>query len=363
MTKRKSILFIVPYPEGEAPSQRFRFEQYFEALQSNHLDYQTQSFLTSSNWRVFYSPGNTRKKAAALLLGFWRRTVGLIAVRQADFVFIHREASPVGPPIFEWIIAKILRKRIIYDFDDALWLTDRSDEVILTRIAKGRGKISSICKWSYRVSCGNAYLCDYAKNFNTSVTCIPTTVDTAGRHNPKVIPTTSYRGDEIVIGWTGSRTTLKYLEVLEPALQELETNFSNVTFLVIADEAPMMKLKRLIYVPWNKHSEIEDLKEIDIGIMPLPNDEWSKGKCGFKILQYMALEIPSVSSPVGVNSDIVQNGYNGFLANNEHEWVELIGRLIVDPILRREIGLNGRKTVVRHYSVSSNTLTFVSLFE
>lgn len=363
MPKRKKILFITPYPPGEAPSQRFRFEQYFDVLRSQDIDFSVSSFLTHANWRVFYGKGNALKKAAALLLGFWRRTTSIIAVREADFIFVHREASPVGPPIFEWIIAKVLDKKIIYDFDDALWLTDRNQEPLLTRIVKWRGKISTICKWSYRVSCGNAYLAAFAKQFNESVTLNPTTIDATGHHNPALISNEKSRTNSVIIGWTGSHSTLKYLEILEPVLKQLETKFPNVSIVVIADQPPKMDLQRLIHIPWKEATEIEDLAGIDIGIMPLPDDEWSKGKCGFKILQYMALGIPSVSSPVGVNSKIVEHGQNGFLADSEQEWIELLSKLVGDEPLRREIGERGRQMVVQYYSVNSNTPTFLSLFE
>ncbi|MEJ1239016.1 glycosyltransferase [Chryseolinea sp. T2] len=361
MPKRKKVLFITPYPEGEAPSPRFRFEQYFKVLQSNQIDYVVQSFLTLSNWRIFYQPGNALKKAMALLQGYCRRVVGLIAVLQADFVFIHREASPVGPPIFEWVIAKLLKKRVIYDFDDALWLSDRKDESLIIRVSKWRGKISSICKWSFRISCGNAYLCDFARQFNQAVTLNPTTIDTNRHHH--LLNSGKGNSREIIIGWTGSHSTLKYFEQLEPVLRKIEIRFPMVSFLIIANKPPNTALKRLTYIPWSERTEIEDLSRIDIGVMPLPDDEWSKGKCGFKILQYMALGIPSVSSSVGVNSSIVQNGDNGFMANSEQDWIELLGKLIADSKLRQEIGVKGRETVVSRYSVSSNTPTFLSLFE
>src|SRR5690349_19667070 len=134
MSGRKRILFITPYPSDEAPSQRFRFEQYFSALQSNQIDFQTQSFLTHSNWRLFYSRGKGIAKALALLQGFCRRVVGLSAAWKADYVFIHREAAPIGPPLFEWIISRVMRKRIIYDFDDAIWLTDIKRESTVNAI-------------------------------------------------------------------------------------------------------------------------------------------------------------------------------------------------------------------------------------
>lgn len=230
-------------------------------------------------------------------------------------------------------------------------------------MAKWRGKISTICKWSFRVSCGNAYLCDFARRFNQSVILNPTTIDTLTRHTPEPASNRIVRSDNVVVGWTGSHSTLKYFEQLEPVLQTLENRFPGVSFVVIANRAPSVKLKRLHFIQWRESTEIEDLKSMDIGLMPLPDDPWSQGKCGFKILQYMSLEIPSVSSPVGVNTSIVTHGYNGFLANSEHEWIELLEKLIIDPALRREVGARGRDTVVTRYSVTSNTSTFLALFE
>lgn len=296
--------------------------------------------------------------------GFWRRSVGLFDVWSADFVFIHREAAPVGPPVFEWIIARIFHRRIIYDFDDAIWLTDKLESP-LVKMIKCRGKVSTICKWSYRVSCGNAYLAEYAKKFNPNVVINPTTIDTDRQHNPSLV-----RGlrdhsvsKPLTIGWTGSHSTLKYLNELQPVFKCIESEHPDVCFLIIADKRPDLSLDRLTFIPWRAETEIADLSQIDIGVMPLPNDEWSKGKCGFKILQYMSLCIPSLNSPVGVNIDIVNHGINGFLCSTKEEWLHGIRLLIADKELRDRLGAAGRQTVVNHYSVNSNSATFLALFE
>lgn len=357
----KRILFICPYPTGEAPSQRFRFEQYFQSLQSNQIAFEIQPFLSQKDWRLFYSRGSLYRKAIVLLRGFSRRIVGLRAASAADFVFIHREAAPVGPPIFEWIIAKVFRKKIIYDFDDAIWLTDRPDESLIVRITKWRSKVQQICGMSYRVSCGNSYLSDFASQFTAHAVIIPTTIDT--EHHKLAFDEQSAPDKKITIGWTGSHSTLKYLMNLNTVLKEIERMFAQVRFLVIADQCPVLDLKRLEFREWKRSTEVEDLSEIDIGIMPLPDDEWSKGKCGFKILQYMALGIPSISSPVGVNTQIVDNGVDGFLASTTEEWIEIFRVLLSDVRLRKLIGAKGREKVLHQYSVTSNTSRFLALFE
>ena len=167
----------------------------------------------------------------------------------------------------------------------------------------------------------------------------------------------------MVIGWTGSHSTLKYLHAIEPVLQKLENQFPFISFLIIADQPPPLHLARLTFIKWNPQTEIADLLKMDIGIMPLPDDEWSKGKCGFKALQYMALEIPSVVSPVGVNTFIINNESEGFLCRSNEEWLLALEKLIIDKNLRIKLGKAGRKKVVEHYSVSSNTSNFLSLFE
>lgn len=355
------ILFLIPYPLKEAPSQRFRFEQYVDTLSKNGWKLHFQPFFNSHNWHFFSKSGKSFRKAIALIGGFTRRVFILFTLRQYDFVFIHREALPVGPPIIEWIIYKIFKKRIIYDFDDAIWLTDRKPESFLLRCAKWRSKVASICRWSHKVSCGNNYLSIYARQFNQNVVCVPTTIDTERLHNPKLFP--KEETNEIVVGWTGSHSTLKYLTALEGALQKLEKKYNNVRILIVADRPPALSLHSLEFIPWSTDTEMTGLAKMHIGIMPLPDDEWSKGKCGFKALQYMAMEIATVASPIGVNTAVIDHGINGFLCKTEAEWVETLEALINDTDLRRQIGIKGREKVIRCYSILSNTSTFLSLFE
>ncbi len=355
------ILFLVPYPLNEAPSQRFRFEQYFTILKNKGHQIQTQSFLSASNGRLFFRPGHPVQKLWVVLTGLSKRIYALGIAPSFDFIFIHREATPLGPPIFEWIIGRVLRKKIIYDFDDAIWLTDRVDEPASLKFLKWRHKVKNICRWSYKISCGNEYLRGYALEFNSNTIYNPTTIDcesnNSQRHHQKKI------NEQLVIGWTGSHSTIKYLQRIELVLQKIESQFPHVSFLVIADQPPALQLNRLTFVKWNAGTEVEDLLNMDIGIMPLPDDEWAKGKCGFKALQYMALQIPTVASPVGVNVEIIEHGKNGLLASSEEEWTLALQKLIEDKTLRDQLGKNGRETVIKSYSVVSNSSTFLSLFE
>lgn len=355
------ILFLIPYPLKEAPSQRFRFEQYFDLLEAKNYSVTVQPFLNSHNGEIFFKSGRVLSKFIALLKGFLKRLFILFTVGQYDFVFIHREAAPVGPPVIEWLLAKVLRKKIIYDFDDSIWLTDKVNENRMEKAIRSRGKVKHICRWSYKVSCGNDYLCDYARKYNQRVVLNPTTIDTEHLHNPALY---SQKNDHsIIIGWTGSHSTLKYLHPIVPIIQYLEQKYSQVKFLVIANKKPELNVKSLIFIPWSLQSEIEDLNKIDIGIMPLPDDLWANGKCGFKLLQYMALAKPALASPVGVNTQIIDEGINGFLCASDKEWIENIEKLIMDSQLRYRLGQEGRMAVEKRYSVLSNSENFLSLFE
>jgi glycosyltransferase involved in cell wall biosynthesis len=356
------ILFIVPYPLKESPSQRFRFEQYFTILREQGFEFEIQSFLDSQNWQVFFKPGNIRSKAWALIKGFFRRIQIALNSHKYDFIFIHREAAPVGPPVFEWFFSRVLGKKIIYDFDDAIWHTDRSDESMILQMIKWRSKVRTICTTSYKVSCGNGYLQRYALQFNKNSFVNPTTINTDHVHNRDLYPKETRRDSMVTIGWTGSHSTLKYLDQLENIFIELTAKNPHIKIAIIADKKPALNFN-FTFKQWNAVTEIEDLLKFDIGIMPLPDDEWSKGKCGFKILQYMALKIPAVASAVGVNTEIIKDGANGFLCRTESEWLTRVEQLIADPDLRARFGAAGHQNVIERYSVRSNTSNFLKLFE
>lgn len=360
------VLFLFPYPHATAASQRFRFEQYLDFLNEEGIEYKLASFLDEKTWKILYKPGHTISKAIGIAKGFFKRTLLLFSINQFSVVFIHREASPIGPPIFEWLIAKVFRKKIVFDFDDAIWLPNTSANNKIAANIKWHGKTKSICKWAYKVSAGNNYLAQYASCFNKRVAVNPTTIDTIHLHNriknqQGCLLPASEGESKIVIGWTGTHSTMSYLHVLLPVLEELEKEHS-FTFLVIADKEPLFKLSSLQFLPWNKSTEIDDLLKMNIGVMPLVDDLWAKGKCGFKALQYMALGIPALVSPVGVNCEIVEDGVNGFVCNSKEEWKESLATLLKDTCLRKKMGLEARKQIEQSYSVQANRRTFLGLF-
>ena len=352
------ILFITPYPYGKAPSQRFRFEQYLQELTDRGWTYKISPFVDDAAWEVLYANGHLLRKFAGIVRGYWRRFIDLLLLFKYDIVFIHREASPFGPPLIEWFITRIFRKYTIYDFDDAIWIPNASDSnKHLTGIFKFFGNMEKICKWSNVIAAGNGYLAKQALQFNSNVKVLPTTIDTVALHN-QVVP---HDEDNLVIGWTGSHSTLPLLDFIVPVLKDLQDHY-NFEFVVICDTPPKFKLKRMSFVPWSKETEISDLLRFNIGVMPLPDNEWTKGKCGFKALQYMSVGVPPVVSAVGVNVEIVDHEINGLLCHDLKDWKICLERLIKDRQFLRDLSSRTREKVELHYSVNAQKTMFLSLF-
>ena len=350
------IAFLVQLPEGVSPGQRFRCENWFPYLREQNFRFDYFPFFDPEAYRILYRPGNGLRKMAGTLRGFWRRLRLLPALRHYDVVFIQREAAPIGPPLLEWFISKCLRRRIIFDFDDAIWIPQQSNPLMAA--LKCYWKVKYIIRWSHKVAAGNAYLAAYARRFNTNTILLPTVVDTQRQHNRRKEHSATALP---VVGWTGSHSTLKYLEMLMPVLEQV---YYKIPFqlLVIADRPPARAFPNMQFLPWKAATEIEDLLRMDIGIMPLEADAWSEGKCGFKIIQYLALGIPALASAVGVNRAIISEKQNGFLCENEEAWTRSLQLLVESASLRAALGRSGQQTIISHYSITSQQDVFLALF-
>lgn len=317
-----------------------------------------EPFWSKEAWSILYEEKNTYKKATEFIVGVLRRFLLFSKIHQFELIFIHREALPVGPPIVEFILAKVFDKKIIYDFDDAIWLQNTSRQNRIVSWIKYHEKVKSICKWSWKVSCGNSFLADYARKFNSSTYINPTTIDTS-YHLSKG---SNFENRKLVIGWTGTHSTNTYFELIAPVLADLE-KIHNIEVLVISDQIPDVELDNFSFIKWEKEREMQQLDKIDIGIMPLKNTNWEQGKCGFKALQYMAMGKPAVVSKVGANIDIIDHGVDGYLYSNNLELKKFLSDLISSESLRVEIGRNARKKVLEKYSVQSNARDFLTFFE
>lgn len=355
--KKAIIHFWVPYPANVAPSQRFRVELFLPDLEKKGIQYELLSFLDQHAWDILYKNGSGLMKAWGTLKGFFRRAVHLWKSGNADFIFLHREAAPVGPPVFEWLLSKIFRKKIIYEYDDAIWIPGGEKISFIKKWLKATWKVKHIIKWSYKIVGGNDFLCDYARPYNPSVIKIPTVVDTDKGHSRMKDQS---EGNRIVVGWTGSHTTLHNLEEIEQIISELKKEI-DFDFLVISNKPPEWNFD-FNFKKWDADTEQEDLLKMHIGVMPLKKGPWFEGKCGFKLIQYHACGIPAVASPVGVNAMITLHGTTGYIARNADEWKKYLKNLIQDAQLRERMGKAGRDHIVTNYSLNSQFAVFFSLF-
>ncbi|GAB3530545.1 glycosyltransferase family 4 protein [Pontibacter brevis] len=253
--------------------------------------------------------------------------------------------------------AKVFRKKLVYDFDDAIWLPNTTAENNWAAKLKWHHKTAQICRWSYRISAGNDYLQNYALHYNPAAVLLPSVLDTE-RHYDKQ---KEQHTQEVVMGWIGSHSTLPYLQLIEPVLQRLEQKYT-FRLLVIADKAPQLQLQSLEFKIWRKETEVEDLLQMNIGLMPLPETDWAKGKCAFKALQYMALGVPAVVSGVGANLQAIVSGATGYTCTTEQEWYACLEALLLKPELRSRLGAAGQAWVRQNYSLQAHRQTFFNLF-
>ena len=351
------VLALMSAPYDTSPSQRYRLEQWEPLLRERGVDITYASFEDEELHALIYKHGMIWKKLQLVTRGLGRRLSLVRKVKDYDLVYILREAALLGPPIFERLIAQS-GVPMVFDFDDAIFVSYRSPSNGYLSYLKFASKTKTICRIASHVMVGNPYLADYARQVNDHVTVIPTTIDTEKYR----VPQRREKTGPPVIGWTGSHSTVQHLDTLRGALKKLaeKESFRLRVIGTPTYELPPVEVEAM---RWRADTELEDLSAIDIGMMPLPDDRWSKGKCGLKALQFMAAGIPTICSPVGVNTDIIQDDENGFLAATEDEWVEKLSRLLRSAELRQRLGHAGRVTVEEKYSAITQTPRVYEIFK
>jgi glycosyltransferase involved in cell wall biosynthesis len=318
------ILFVTMHRPKRSPGQRFRFEQYIPYLRDNGFECDVSYLISEQDDRVLYAPHRYAAKFGILMKSIAVRLRDVLSAGRYDIIFVYREALMINTAIIERLLAAS-RAKLVFDFDDAIWIHRVSDaNGKLAFLRAGPSKIPQILRRSDMVFVGNRYLADYASAYNDNVQVVPTTLDTA-THAPQPHPPR----ERVCIGWSGSPSTVSYIEDLTPVLARLKDRFGDrIYFKVMGDpryDRPALGVKGLA---WREETEVEDTAELDIGLMPLPDDSWTRGKCGFKALLYMSLAIAPVVSPIGVNADIVEEGVNGFIATTDDEWVAKLSMLV-----------------------------------
>jgi glycosyltransferase involved in cell wall biosynthesis len=263
-------------------------------------------------------------------------------VRRADVVVLQRVLPPMS--LLRSLLA--INPTVVFDFDDALYT-----------VPALRGRLEATLSLVREVSVGSETLAHYARRFARRVTVIPTTVNTS-TYAPAEQPPAAAGSLPLRLGWIGSGGAVDYLEVIRPALRRLKERGLGFALLVISSRSPDWPELTVEHVPWSLEQAPRALGELDVGLAPLPDTEWTRGKCGLKVLEYMASGLPVVASPVGAASEIVVHGQTGFLAQAESEWVEHLERLSDDPQLRRQLGADGRRRAEERYrtDVAAGTL-------
>lgn len=352
------VLIVCAHRPKRSPSQRYRFEQYIPFLEKNDFQFTWSHLLNEDDDAIFYSQGNSFSKISILLKSVLTRFQDSKRFKNFDIIFIQREALFLGTSYFE---KKAFQSgaKVIFDFDDSIWLEDTSPGNKKWAWLKKPKKFFNSIYYAGIVIAGNDHLANKAKEINKNVVVIPTTIDT----DIHVSKPRLRNKDVITIGWSGSISTIKHFQSLMPVLKRIKERYKNkINFKIIGDPHYKNSALQIESLAWSESSEVDELNTFDIGIMPLVNDEWTKGKCGLKGLSYMACEIATVMSNVGVNATIIENNINGLLVNNDQEWFEALCKLIENKELRESLGKNGRQTVIEKYSVEANKEKYLEVF-
>lgn len=342
------LIVFTPKPPGMSPGQRFRLEQWAPFVaKTDGIEMDFVPFESPGLTALLYRPGQRSQKAVRVMYDFFRRAAHVMAARRYDAAVIYREASLIGPAIWERVL-KRAGVPFILDFDDAIWIPPPKSKAngIFTRL-HFHEKTGTLCRLAAATTVGNEFLASYAREHGRDVFLLPTSIDLTNYPVQPELPA----DDPFVVTWTGSSTTLYNLEEARPALERLAKR-RKIVVRIICNEPPARPIAGAEneFIPWQEKGEAEAIGKTHVGIMPLQDEPFMRGKCGLKGLQYMATGKPAVLSPVGMNVDLVRSGENGFLARATDEWVDILEKLAASPELRRRIGGAGRRTVETQYS-------------
>ncbi|MBL6706669.1 MAG: glycosyltransferase family 4 protein [Planctomycetaceae bacterium] len=339
------VLFLVQYPR-QAPSPRYRVYQLVPWLENAGLQCDVEPLIGESDYATARSSGKYLGKSRMLAAGLARRLSTLLRSRKYDLVYVLKGAFPYGPPVIEQLL-RASNVPIIFDFDDAIHIHKKSVSHRFLDYLKSTRRVGQVAALANRVVVPNEYLANFAREFNPAVTVVPEAENTQ-----RLVPRRPHKnGSPIVIGWVGSSSTAKYLTLIEDALRTICDRFSNVTLRVIGGRFEAEGIRTEL-VDWKFEREVQQFHDLDIGIMPLPLEEWSKGKSGCKLRQYMAAGVPGVGTAIGYNLELVDHGRTGFLATTQGEWIECLSKLIEDAELRNTIATAARLDVEQRFAIN-----------
>ena len=344
---KKRVLIICPYPRGWAAGQRLKYEQYISHWEKNGYEVTISSFFDLDTWRVLYIKNNYKKKFLGTIKGYLKRIRDIKNAEKYDIVYIFLWVSPLGKFFFEKALLS-KAKKVIYDFDDSIFLDSKD---WFQKILRNPKKFNYLIKNAQHVVLSSPFNLDKCLeiNRNKSVSYIPCSLDTS-RFKP--IKNNAVPKKKVVLGWTGTFSSIPYLNSIKNILIKLkqERDFKLLLITNFDYEFSEMDLE---IIEWKKESEIADLNKIDIGLYPIHMDEWSLGKGGLKMMQYMAIGIPGVATNYGTAQNIITHGSNGYLVSQDYEWVDVLRLLIDNEELRSKIGAQALYDLEKNYSYNA----------
>jgi len=337
-------------------SSRYRLYQYIPLLEKKGIEITVFPLISDGSYDIFMGIRTLNPILKPFVRSFLaasamiKRFFHLIKAGSYDVVYIQKDVLP----LFYLFILNKLNKNIIFDLDDALYENHATIKPSVFSLDNlffkfRKNNLDRTLRLAKAVTVTTPYLAEYVRKLNPQVHIITGPIDCSAYK-----PSSKAASDKTVIGWIGSPVTAKYVQDIIPVFKELQTKHTNIEFHIIGAKPFEARNLNIKFFDWSEGREIELLSDFDIGIMPLTDDKWSRGKGGLKILQYFAMGIPVVCSPVGINNDIVKEGVNGFFAKDNKEWNEKLSRLIENKQLRTELGFNGHKLVEQKFDLKKS---------
>jgi L-malate glycosyltransferase len=350
---QRRMLVLCPYPVGVAAGQRLKFEQYYDNWRADGWSITVAPFMDLRLWSVVYERGHRAEKARGIATGYLKRIRDLMRVRNYDLVYCFMYVTPLGTSAFERL-TRWLARRLVFDVEDNVvaQLNRRVENHPnpLIRFLRGNGKARYLIREADHVVTSSPALNDLCLGVNRKRACtyISSSVDAS-----RFVPANRYSKDGgVTIGWTGTFSSRAYLDLLRPVLQQLAKERTFRLRVIGNFDYELPGVEREV-IRWTAEREIEDLQGIDIGLYPLPFDDWVSGKSGLKAIQYMMMGLPCVATNVGTTPMIIRNGENGLLVRTEDEWLDALRSLLDDPALRARLGRQARRDAVENYSVNA----------
>lgn len=351
----KKIAIICPHPEGVAPGQRLKYEQYLTHWRDNGWQVDVFPFQSFRFWQIAQQ-GHILEKVFWTLVGYVHRFFFLFKIRQYDIAYIFLWVTPFGPPFFEWLYCRLASK-VVFDIDDLVFLGNASAANSWVARLKGKKKPIYLMQHADHVITCTPYLDHFVQQYNPRTTDISSTIDTV-----RYLPVNTYQNDHsIILGWSGSHSTAKYLYLIREVLIEL---YRTHPFKLVVMGSNQIDIDGIDIecIPWSEEMEIKTIQRFDIGLYPLPDEQWVHGKSGLKALQYMACGVPTVAMNVGeAIKRVITDQEDGFLVYHTEEWLVALKKLIDSPDLRKSLGEKAREKVVTKYSISANQGTYLEI--